>query len=44
MYLLLGIYAGDNNGEVLEVGDKLLIYIQHAEGDLSPRETAVQSA
>lgn len=36
MYLLLGIYAGDNKGEVLEVGDKLLIYIQHAEGNLSP--------
>lgn len=44
MYLLLGIYARDNKGEVLEVGDKLLIYIQHSEGNLSPWETAVQSA
>ena len=44
VYLLLGIYARDNKGEVLEVGDKLLIYIQHAEGNLSPWETAVQSA
>lgn len=36
MHLLWGIYARDNRGEALEVGDKLLIYIQHAEGDLSP--------
>ena len=36
MYLLLGIYARDNKGEVLEVGDKLLIYIQHAEGEPLP--------
>lgn len=36
MYLLLGIYFRDNTGGVLEVGDKLLIYIQHAEGNLSP--------
>lgn len=42
--LLLRIYATDNKGEVLEVGDKLLIYIQHAGGDLSPWTTAVQSA
>lgn len=26
MYLLLGIYARDDKGEVLEVGDKLLMY------------------
>lgn len=44
LYLLLGIYSRDNKGEVLEVGDKLLIYIQRAGGDLSPRTTAVQSA
>lgn len=36
LYLLLGIYSRDNKGEVLEVGDKLLIYIQCAGGD-SPR-------
>lgn len=36
LYLLLGIYSRDNKGEVLEVGGKLLIYIQHAGGD-SPR-------
>lgn len=38
MCLLLGIYSPDNKGEVLEVGDKLLIYIQHAVGNLSPWE------
>lgn len=36
LYFLLGIYSRDNKGEVLEVGDKLLIYIQHAGRD-SPR-------
>lgn len=36
LYLLLGIYSTDNKGEVLEVGDKLLIYIQHAGGDSPP--------
>lgn len=36
LYLPLGIYYTDNKGEVLEVGDKLLIYIQHAWGG-SPR-------
>lgn len=36
MYLLLRIYFRDNTGGVLEVGDKLLIYIQDAEGNLSP--------
>lgn len=30
LYLQLGIYSRDNKGEVLEVGDKLLIYMQHA--------------
>lgn len=35
LYLLLGIYSRDNKGEVLEVGDKLLIYI-HAGGDSPP--------
>lgn len=41
--ILLGIYSTDNKGEVLEVADKLLTYIEHAGGD-SPRTTAVQSA
>lgn len=45
MCLLLGIYSPDNKGEVLEDGDKLLIYIQHAVKEPLPiGETAVQSA
>lgn len=32
MSWLLGIFSRDNKGEVLEVGDKLLIYIQHQRG------------
>lgn len=36
LYLLLGIYPRDNKGEFLEVGDKLLIYMQHAGGDSPP--------
>lgn len=45
MCLLLGIYSPDNKGEVLEVGDKLLIYIQHAVGGPLPMgETAAQPA
>lgn len=44
MDFLLGIYYRDNKAEVLEVGDKLLKYIQHAEeGALSPPGPAVQS-
>lgn len=36
--LPLRIYATDNKGEVLEVGDKLLIYIQHARGGPLPMD------